>query len=104
MWLDLREEVDVQFAMLRRHAEAFAPLREKVTRVAPEFTDIAALGTMLHGFYTGIENVLKRVAVHCDGGLQGGEEWHQRLLASMTEETARRPAVLSGELASLLKF
>jgi hypothetical protein len=50
---------------------------------------------MLHSFYTGIENILKRIAVALDGGLPKGENWHRDLLASMAKPGAHRPAALS---------
>jgi hypothetical protein len=42
--------------------------------------EISALAAMLHSFYTGIENVMKRIALRIDGGLPEGPAWHTRLL------------------------
>jgi len=35
---------------------------------------------MLHSFYTGVENIFKRVAVEIDGAPPTGESWHRGLL------------------------
>ena len=94
--------------MLQEHLDLFAELRQAVGQRDPDAVETMALGGMLHGFYNGVENLLKRVALHCDGGLPRGPAWHQRLLDSMGQPSAGRPAVLSGplleELGTYLDF
>ncbi len=99
----LAEEVEVELQMLRVHLEKFSPLRRKVYREVPDHIEVMALSAMLHAFYNGIENIFKRIAVHCDGGPPGGAAWHQNLLANMTESTGNRPAVISEELRQTLR-
>lgn len=50
----------------------------------------------LHGFYSGLERILERLAETVDGSLPKGENWHQALLVQMSKEvTGIRPAVIS---------
>lgn len=102
MWPDLREEVELEMAMLREHVESVAPLRAKVAISPPDLVERMALGAFLHGFYNGVENTFKRIAIHMDGGPPRGEAWHQQLLESMTQPGVARPAVISVELGKIL--
>lgn len=58
---------------------------------------------MLHSFYTGIENLFKRVAIHLDHGMPQGAMWHSRILDSMVVPTEYRPLMISGELRDTLR-
>jgi len=53
----------VEFAQLETLLEGHRPLVEQCERTAPGPVERSALAAMLHAFYTGIENLLKRVAV-----------------------------------------
>ena len=58
------------------------------------YLDSVALN--LHGFYSGIERILVRLAETLDGNLPKGENWHQALLVQVSNEVAGiRPAVIS---------
>lgn len=58
---------------------------------------------MLHGFYNGVENIFKRITVHCDDGPPRGEGSHAALLDLMTRPSPNRPAAVSGTLAAELR-
>lgn len=103
MWVDLREEIELELEMLREHVDTVALLREKVETTPPDVVETMALGAFLHGFYNGIENAFKRIAIHVDGGPPRGEAWHQELLAGMAAKTPNRPAVISQRLADSLQ-
>jgi hypothetical protein len=53
---------------------------------------------MLHSFYTGVENIFKRIALQIDGDIPSGYASHSDLLTAMSQPTAKRPAVISEEL------
>jgi hypothetical protein len=88
--------------------EIHSPLLTKCANVAPDVIELSALAALLHSFYTGIENIFKRVAVEIDGTPPRGESWHRELLDSMTRPTSIRPAVISqplrGRLNEYLNF
>jgi hypothetical protein len=102
VWDKLRKQIGVELEQLDRLFEVHRPLLNKVREIPPNDIELSALAAFLHSFYTGIENILKRVAVEVDGLPPHGESWHRELLASMTERTARRPPVVSPKLAALL--
>ena len=53
----------------------------------------------LHNFYSGCENIFKRIAIALNGGVPQSEDWHKRLLHIMSLEFQElRPAVILTEL------
>jgi hypothetical protein len=64
---------------------------------------MSALAAMLHAFYSGIENMFKRITVESGEVLPEGRAWHRQLLLSVTEESSTRPAVISKELREILE-
>ena len=65
----------------------------KCRATAPTEIELSALAALHHSFYTGVENIFKRVAVELDGEPVRGDSWHR-----MKSPTAHRPALLSEEL------
>jgi len=60
--------------MMQEHLQTFASVLGPARDRAPDPIETPALGAMLHGFYNGVENIFKRVAVHCDGGPPRGQD------------------------------
>ena len=103
MWPELREEIELELAMLREHVDSISPLLGRCALGPPDLVETMALGAFLHGFYNGIENAFKRISIHVDGGPPTGQAWHQELLESMTRPNVNRPPVISANLAALLQ-
>jgi hypothetical protein len=99
----LRKQVAVEFEQLDKLIEVHRPLLDKCKNAAPTDIELSALAAMMHSFYTGIENIFKRVTVEMDGGLPTGASWHRDLLDSMSEPSDVRGAVLSTELRHRLE-
>lgn len=102
MWDKLGKAVRLERQQLRRLLDEYRPLFEKCAANPPNLTELAALASVLHSFYNGVENILKRVATELDGGALGGQFWHRQLLDSMRMPGPSRPAVLSEEFADRL--
>ena len=102
MWHELQEEVELELAQLRALVESFHPLLSKTKTSAPDTVETVALAGFLHSFYTGIENVFKRVALHTGGALPDGGSWHTQLLDGMARRQENRVAVLSQGLHDIL--
>jgi len=66
------------------------------------YLDSVALN--LHGFYSWVERLFELIARHVDRDLDlaTGETRHQDLLQRMTKDIQERPALISGESASML--
>lgn len=63
----------------------------------------SAGGVVIHDFYNTVEKTFRQIAEEIDGGVPGGEAWHQQLLQRMTIDVpGRRPAVIDTSLAQTL--
>ena len=102
-WARFRSQAETELAQLRQLLTAHAPLVAKCRQTPPDFIECSALATMLHSFYTGIENILSRVTREIDNDPVKGERWHRDLLQRMTEARAERPAVLSDSMRTRLQ-
>jgi len=70
---------------------------------------LALAAVALHGWYTGLETMLERIARQLDGDVPDGARWHRELITQLSVEVPGvRPAVLStsmvAPLAELLSF
>ena len=99
----LRRQIELEFTQLRRLMERHPHLLEKGPADAPTPVEIDALAALLHSFYTGIENMFKRIGIAIDGAPPKGELWHAQLLDSMSCSTPVRGPVISKELRTALR-
>ena len=102
MWRKLRKQIAVEREMLNQLLVDHRPLLRKCEATPPDRIEVSALGALLHGFYNGVENIFKRVALELGEDLPRKEGWHKTLLAQMIRPGVDRPAVLSPELAARL--
>lgn len=102
-WARFRPQAETELAQLRQLLTAHAPPVAKCRQTKPDFIECSALATMLHSFYTGIENILSRVTREIDNDPVKGDHWHRDLLQRMTEARAERPAVLSDAMRARLQ-
>lgn len=79
---ELCEEIELELRQLGQLMETCAPAMREAQESVPDRMEVLAFAGMLHSFYTGIENLLKRVAMHVDGGPPRGEAWHSAALES----------------------
>jgi hypothetical protein len=61
------------------------------------------MAAMLHAFYSGVENIFKRIAVEHDGAPPDGASWHRALLDAMAQPGSNRPQVISENLRGALR-
>lgn len=103
MWDKLRKQVAVELEQLEELIEVHRPLLDKLEKAAPTAIELSALAAMLHSFYTGIENIFKRVCVELGGALPSGAAWHRELLDSMSKPNDLPGIVISPELGRRLE-
>jgi len=108
VWDRLRKQTELEFEQLNRLLETHRPLLEKCANTAPNEIELSALAALLHSFYTGIENLFKRIAVEIDAAPPRGESWHRQLLDAMSRAgDLRKPAIspaLRDRLREYLEF
>jgi hypothetical protein len=101
-WDKFRKQQLAEREQLRRLLSGIRPLIIKCRDTAPTEIELPAMAATLHSFYTGVENIFKRVAVEVDGEPVRGDAWHRELLLRMKTPTAERPALLPVELHDAL--
>lgn len=99
----LHQQIAFELEQLHRLIETHRSLLTKCAEIAPDSIELSALATLIHSFYSGIENIFKRIAVVLDHSPPKGDAWHQGLLEAMSRSTEKRPVVISTELRSSLK-
>lgn len=63
---------------------SYNDLFEKSRDAEPTLIELTALGSVLHSFYNGIENIFETIGKNIDGKLPTGHHWHNELLKQMT--------------------
>jgi hypothetical protein len=82
--------------------EQFAELIASSVSSEPDLVQRAALASVLHSFYTGVEAILLTVAKRVDAQVPVGARWHRDLLDQSVAATDRRPAVLTAAVRTSL--
>jgi len=101
-WDKFRKQQATEREQLQRLLSGIHGLLAKCRDTAPAEIELSALAATLHSFYTGVENIFKRVAVELDGEPVRGDTWHRELLLRMKTASTRRPALLTEELHDTL--
>lgn len=68
----------------------------------PTLVELTAIGSILHSFYNGIENIFKTIGENIDGGIPSGNHWHSQLIKQMTKSTYKRDPIISEGLKEKL--
>lgn len=98
MWPETKIKTELEIALLERLLRDNRVLLEKAEQAEPDSTELLALSALLHSFYTGVENVFKRIALEIDGAMPSGNRSHSELLLQMCQASPSRPAVVSDDL------
>ena len=99
----LKKQIAVEREQLNQLLGVHRSLLVQCASGPPNAVELSALAAMLHAFYTGIENIFKRIVIESDGNFSKSESWHQALLKKMASPGPGRPAVLSAELRATLQ-
>lgn len=105
----LRAEIAADRDAMRRCIEDVRDLMDSWDDQPPQRPHLVLGAVAVHGWYTGLEALLERVARQLDGEVPVGERWHQTLLSqAMVDLPGLRPALLpralEGDLRALLGF
>ncbi len=99
----LQRQVEVELEQLNQLVDTYQSLLHQSAQQQPNNIELAALATLLHGFYTGVENIFKRIVVELGDTLPSSEFWHRDLLDQMTQMTEHRQTVITPSLRSQLR-
>lgn len=71
---------------------------QKIEGQEPDLFDMTILGSVLHSFYNGLENVFEIIAKNIDKKIPNGNKSHQELLCQMANKEGSRVQIISEEL------
>ena len=103
MWDELREEVAIQQELIERLFSEYRELATRCRQSPPDAVGRAALAAFLHAFYTGVENIFKRIRAAYSETLPRSDTWHRDMLDTMARPGPNRPLVISEGLRRELK-
>ncbi len=95
-------QVKFEIEQIDQLFELYADLLERAQKGTPDLVEIAAVASVLHSFYNGLENIFLSIAKGIDADVPTGAQWHRDLLTQMMESTSRRRPVLTAEVAHRL--
>ena len=97
--LSLAGQIDHIMQSLRVTVDEARTMAREFTRTSPTSFDLRGLGSLLHDFYTAIEDVFETIAGDINGSILDTVAWHKRLLVQMSIPIPElRPAVISQAL------
>jgi hypothetical protein len=100
---DLVIKLEFELGQLRQLLAESQELLDSAVVETPTATNRWAIGAILHAFYNGVENCLKRIVAEYDGSALKDSHWHIDLLTRMSQPTPSRNAVISEKLFPVLK-
>jgi len=95
-------KINIEIDLLKQLFTEYSLLLELAKTKIPDKIETAALGTVLHSFYNGVENILKFIVHENNEKFGEGSNWHVELLEKVVISTDKRTAVISRELQSKL--
>ncbi|HDN67439.1 MAG: hypothetical protein DRQ02_02190 [Candidatus Latescibacterota bacterium] len=92
----LKAEIGENLADLKALVQELEGIKDSLVRDSVSTYDLRAVGSILHDFYNGVEDLFCRIAQELNGGLPAGKDWHRQLLVDMAVEIEGvRPPVIS---------
>lgn len=101
---DVFLKIKFELSQLGTLLETYRPLLQRAKTQTPTDVELLALASILHSFYTGFENIFKRIAQDFDGTFVKANSWHADLLEQMAIPTSKRAPVISEPLKERLQF
>lgn len=101
---DVFSKIKLELSQLSTLLETYRPLLQQVKKREPTDVELIALAGILHSFYSGFENIFKRIAHDIDYELLKTNSWHADLLERMAVPTPKRTYVITNPLKERLQF
>lgn len=91
----VKEQINFKLNDIDRLFSEYELMFEKIKQEEPDLFDMTILGSVLHSFYNGLENIFEIIAKNIDNSVPSGNKSHQELLHQMASENASRREVIS---------
>ena len=94
----IKEQIKFKISDIDKLFSEYELIFEKVNSMEPDLFDMTILGSVLHSFYNGWENIFEIIAKNIDGNVPTGNKSHQELLHQMARENSIRNEIIDEDL------
>lgn len=94
----IKEQIKFKLNDIDRLFSEYELIFEKIKVEEPDLFDMTILGSVLHSFYNGLENIFEIIAKNIDNNVPSGNKSHQELLHQMASENGFRHEIISEDL------
>lgn len=94
----LKEQIQFKIYDIDKLFTEYELIFEKITLEKPDLFDTTILGSVLHSFYNGLENIFEMIAKKVDNHVPVGNKSHQELLHQMSIKNDVRNEIIDEEL------
>ena len=94
----VKEQISYKIEDIDKLFSEYELIFEKVKVQVPDLFDMTILGSVLHSFYNGIENIFEIIAKNIDNEIPTGNKSHQELLHQMASENGKRDEIIDEKL------
>lgn len=99
----IKEQIEFKINDIDKLFFEYDLIFKKIEKDIPDLFDMTILGSVLHSFYNGLENIFEIIAKNIDNSVPTGNKSHQELLHQMASENGMRNEIINEELYSKLK-
>ncbi len=86
LFVFLKEEIKIEIDKIEVLLNTYEDLFEKIKTERPNSIEIPALASIVQSFYSGVENILNRIAKKEKIKIDDKSSWHKELLRKMSDE------------------
>ena len=99
--LELKTKILFEISEIDELLSKSSLLLQKCQIHEPDFIELSAVGSTIHSFYNGLENIFLMIQKNIDKKISTKERWHSELLLSMFDKNDNRKALLRESLKNL---
>lgn len=94
----IKEQIKFKISDIDKLFIEYDLIFKKIEGEVPDLFDMTILGSVLHSFYNGLENIFEIIAKNIDKNVPTGNKSHQELLHQIASENENRNEIISEEL------
>ena len=94
----IKEQIKFKISEIDKLFIEYDLIFKKIEVEPADLFDMTVLGSVLHSFYNGIENIFDIIAKNIDGNVPIGNKSHQELLHQMASENSLRNEIIDEQL------
>ncbi len=99
---NLAVKVRFEIGQINKLLDNASPLMRVLAQREPDFIELSAVGSVLHSFYNGIENIFIQIEKHYDKDFYESASWHKDILKNIQQSTKKRKSIITCETGTRL--